>query len=70
VALGYQIILFIHVGFRALSQDCQLLLFSATYDQTVMMFAQAMIKDAITIRLRKEEESLDNIKQYYISCGR
>ncbi|KAF6032817.1 DDX19B [Bugula neritina] len=54
---------------RALSQDCQLLLFSATYDQTVMMFAQAMIKDAITIRLRKEEESLDNIKQYYISCG-
>ncbi|XP_067946892.1 ATP-dependent RNA helicase DDX19A-like [Watersipora subatra] len=53
---------------RALSRDCQLLLFSATYDQAVMTFAQTVIPDPIVIRLRREEESLDNIKQFYISC--
>lgn len=55
---------------RGLSPQCQLLLFSATYDQEVMQFAQTVIPDPIVIRLRKEEESLDNIKQFYINCDR
>lgn len=47
-----------------------MLLFSATYDQTVMQFAQKIIPgDPVIIRLRREEESLDNIKQYYIECN-
>ena len=46
-----------------------MLLFSATYDHTVMQFAQKIIpNDPVIIRLRREEESLDNIKQYYIEC--
>lgn len=45
-----------------------MLLFSATYDQHVMKFAQAVVPNPITIRLRREEESLDNIKQVYILC--
>ena len=46
-----------------------MLLFSATYDQSVMQFAQKIIpNDPVIIRLRREEESLDNIKQYYIEC--
>lgn len=44
------------------------MLFSATYDTNVMKFAETMIPDATVMRLRKEEESLDNIKQYYIEC--
>lgn len=45
-----------------------MLLFSATYDDDVMKFAQDIIPDPVTIRLRREEESLDNIKQFYIEC--
>lgn len=47
-----------------------MLLFSATYDTEVMKFAQAVISQPIVIRLRREEESLDNIKQFYIKCNR
>lgn len=55
---------------KRLSSGCQMLLFSATYDQTVMNFAQRIIpNDPIVIRLKREEESLDNIKQYYIECS-
>ncbi|KAK6176510.1 hypothetical protein SNE40_014779 [Patella caerulea] len=54
---------------KGLSQNCQMLLFSATYDADVIEFAQAVIpNDPVTIRLRREEESLDNIRQYYIEC--
>jgi len=53
---------------RGLRRDCQLLLFSATYDEVVMRFAESIVHDAIIIKLRREEQSLDNIKQYYIEC--
>lgn len=53
---------------RGLSKDCQMLFFSATYDDEVMKFARAVVPDAAIIRLKREEESLDNIKQYYIVC--
>jgi len=54
---------------RGLRPDCQLLLFSATYDENVMKFAESIVHDAIVIRLRREQQSLDNIKQYYIECS-
>ena len=53
---------------RTLSKECQLLLFSATYEAQVMSFATNVVTDAVIIRLRKEEESLDNIKQFYVKC--
>jgi ATP-dependent RNA helicase DDX19/DBP5 len=53
---------------RDLSKECQMLLFSATYDQQVMKFAQAVVPNPVLIRLRREEESLENIKQVYIEC--
>jgi len=43
-----------------------MLLFSATYDDEIMDFANAIISNPIVIRLRREEESLDNVKQYYV----
>ena len=45
-----------------------MLLFSATYDDEVMKFANTVVPDPIVIRLRREEESLDNIKQFYVVC--
>ncbi|KAI0215469.1 ATP-dependent RNA helicase DDX19A [Lamellibrachia satsuma] len=53
---------------RGLSKNCQMLLFSATYDGKVMKFAQAVVPNPVLIRLRREEETLANIKQYYIDC--
>lgn len=53
---------------RQLSPKCQMLLFSATYDRQVMDFAQLIVKNPIIIKLKREQESLDNIKQYYVRC--
>lgn len=53
---------------KHLSKKCQMMLFSATYDKKVMEFAEYIVPSPITIRLKKEEEVLDNIKQYYVKC--
>lgn len=53
---------------KLLSPKCQMMLFSATYDNEVMDFAEMMVPNAVVIKLRREEESLDNIKQYYVKC--
>jgi len=53
---------------KSLSPTCQMLLFSATYSEEVMKFAENIIPNPVIIKLRREEESLDNIKQMYICC--
>ena len=53
---------------KNLSQDCQMMLFSATYGSDVMNFAENIVSDPVIIRLRREEESLDNIGQYWVQC--
>lgn len=45
-----------------------MMLFSATYDRSVMEFAQHIVKNPIVIKLLREQESLDNITQYYVRC--
>lgn len=54
---------------KRLSPNCQMMLFSATYDKDVMDFAEMIISNPVVIRLRKEEESLENIRQFYVMCG-
>ncbi|XP_030842392.1 ATP-dependent RNA helicase DDX19A [Strongylocentrotus purpuratus] len=54
---------------KKLPSACQMMLFSATYDNTVMKFATTVVPDPVVIRLRREEESLSNIKQYYVLCS-
>lgn len=52
---------------KALTKDCQLLLFSATYSTEVMEFAKTLIPDKVIIfRLKREEQTLENINQFYI----
>jgi ATP-dependent RNA helicase DDX19/DBP5 len=48
---------------RQLPDDCQKVLFSATYSDEVMDFAKRVVPDPAMIRLKRNEESLDNIKQ-------
>ena len=51
------------LSLRQLPNSCQKVLFSATYSDEVMRFAETVIPNAIVIRLKRSEESLDNIKQ-------
>lgn len=53
---------------KMLPQSCQMMLFSATYDQEVMDFAEAIIQNPLILRLKREEESLSNITQLYVPC--
>uniref|UniRef100_A0A1A9WF90 RNA helicase n=1 Tax=Glossina brevipalpis TaxID=37001 RepID=A0A1A9WF90_9MUSC len=53
---------------KKLLGNCQMLFFSATYEDDVMDFAKYIVPKVNIIRLRREEELLDNIKQYYVRC--
>lgn len=51
---------------RALPSDCQILLFSATYDDEIRRFATDIVPNAVEIHLKREEQSLANIQQFYV----
>uniref|UniRef100_A0A8C5TCJ5 RNA helicase n=1 Tax=Malurus cyaneus samueli TaxID=2593467 RepID=A0A8C5TCJ5_9PASS len=53
---------------RALPKSCQVLLFSATFKEPVRAFAERIIPDPIVIKLREEELTLGNIRQYFMVC--
>ncbi|NXN59124.1 DDX25 helicase, partial [Rynchops niger] len=53
---------------RALPKSCQMLLFSATFKETVRAFAVQIVSNPIVIKLREEELTLSNIRQYYFVC--
>ncbi|CAL7952488.1 unnamed protein product [Xylocopa violacea] len=53
---------------KQLPRTTQMMFFSATYEPEVMKFAEIIVNNPLIIRLLKEEESLDNIKQYYVKC--
>ncbi|XP_041533838.1 ATP-dependent RNA helicase DDX19A-like [Microtus oregoni] len=54
---------------RMLPRNCQMLLFSATFEDSVWKFAQKVVPDPNIIKLKREEETLDAIKQYYVVCN-
>ncbi|XP_011832172.1 PREDICTED: ATP-dependent RNA helicase DDX19B-like isoform X3 [Mandrillus leucophaeus] len=54
---------------RMLPRNCQMLLFSATFEDSVWKFAQKVVPDPNIIKLKREEETLDTIKQYYVLCS-
>lgn len=49
-------------------QTCQMLLFSATFEDTVWSFAERLVPNPNIIKLKKEEMTLDNILQFYDAC--
>lgn len=53
---------------KQLPASCQMMFFSATYEKEVMDFAEYIVPNPIIIKLMREQESLDNIKQYYVNC--
>lgn len=53
---------------KLINDSCQVMLFSATFEQEVIDFAHRIVPQPITITLKKEEESLDNIRQVFAMC--
>ena len=49
-------------------RDCQIVLFSATFPDHVRNFANKFAPSANEIRLKKEELSVEGIKQFYMDC--
>lgn len=45
-----------------------MLLFSATFKETVRAFATQIVSNPIMIKLREEELTLSNIRQYFFVC--
>ena len=62
------VLYFCFFSHRTLPKDCQMLLFSSTYDEEVMKFAKTVMPDPLIIQLGGEKEILDNIKQFYVVC--
>ncbi|KAG4068666.1 hypothetical protein HA402_002357 [Bradysia odoriphaga] len=54
---------------KQLPNNCQMMFFSATYDKKVMSFAELIVSKPTIIRLKREQETLDNIRQYYVRCA-
>lgn len=54
---------------KMVPSTCQMLFFSATYSHEVMQFAEAIVTKPVVMRLKREEESVDNIRQYYVQCA-
>lgn len=54
---------------KGLSNECQMMLFSATYKTAVIDFATKVVKEPMIIRLRRQDESLSAIKQFYVQCN-
>lgn len=50
------------------SGGCQVLLFSATFNETVKSFVSKVIKDGNQIFVKKEELTLEKVKQYKVNC--
>ncbi|XP_031478241.1 DEAD-box ATP-dependent RNA helicase 38 [Nymphaea colorata] len=48
--------------------NCQVLLFSATFNENVKDFASKVVKDGNQLFVKKEELSLESIKQYKVYC--
>eukprot|EP00126_Sphaerothecum_destruens_P001672 Sdes_comp15080_c0_seq1m3873 len=54
---------------KTLSSKCQILLFSATFKPEVKKFAERVVPNANIITLKREELTLDGIKQYVMQCN-
>ena len=56
------------ISLRMLPQQVQVVLFSATFPDKVVGFAQKFAPNANQITLRHEELTVEGIKQLYIDC--
>lgn len=60
----------IHDVFRLLSENIQVILLSATMPADVLDVTKCFMRDPIRILVKKEELTLEGIKQFYVNCDK
>ncbi|KAL3085857.1 hypothetical protein niasHT_039021 [Heterodera trifolii] len=58
----------IHNAIISANPSCQCMLFSATYSDAVIKFADQLIADPTLITIRRQDQSLPYIRQYFVRC--
>ncbi|KAI3416071.1 ATP-dependent RNA helicase ddx19a [Globodera pallida] len=58
----------IHNSIVSSNPTCQCMLFSATYSDAVIKFADKLIADPTVITIRRQDQSLPYIRQYFVRC--
>ena len=53
---------------RTVGPHCQMALFSDTYNEDAMQFAQSIVSEPEILRLKKVEQLPENIKHFYVKC--
>jgi ATP-dependent RNA helicase DDX19/DBP5 len=48
--------------------NCQMMLFSATYSDEMIAYAREIVPNPFVLRLRREKQTLANIRQFFIRC--
>ena len=54
---------------KQIPPDCQICLFSATISNEIIKLTKDIMNDPAKILVKKENLTLEGIKQYYISCS-
>lgn len=57
-----------NIPFRQLPKDTQVVLFSATFPEKVVSFANQFAPNANQLRLKQEELTVEGIKQFFFDC--
>lgn len=60
----------IYEVFRSLPNDVQVILLSATMPQEVLEVTKKFMRDPIRILIKKEELTLEGIRQFYVNVGK
>jgi len=60
----------IHDVFRLLNENIQVILLSATMPADVLDVTKCFMRDPIRILVKKEELTLEGIKQFYVNCDK
>lgn len=60
----------IYEVFRSLPNDVQVILLSATMPQDVLEVTKKFMRDPIRILIKKEELTLEGIRQFYVNVGK
>ena len=58
-----------HYHYRTVSKSAQIVLFSATFPDSVVRYANAFAPKANQITLKHEELTVEGIKQLYLDCS-
>jgi superfamily II DNA/RNA helicase len=58
----------VYILSRLNRSNCQMMLFSATYSDEIMVLAHEIVPNPFVLTLKREKQTLVNIRQFFIRC--